>query len=333
MSAMWMVRCESGTLYDDFKELGIAAIGWIEVAEKALQSKTYEALFALYKEAYPNMKKGSISASTSQIWRFIHELKIGDKVVTYSPSARTYMIGEIISECYYSAEHSDKGMPLQRKVKWRSQEVKRDSLNESTRYHLGSVLTIFQVSLTAQNELLSIADGTLTDTTTKIDIPSDTPEEDPLAGIESIALERIKDMINELEWYEMQELVAGILRAMGYKTQISPEGADRGKDILASPDGFGFQSPRIIVEVKHRNGRMGSQDIRSFLGGRHNDDRGLYVSTGGFTKDAYYEADRAKIPLVLWTLDNLARTLLEYYSNTDTETKRLVPLKVFYIPA
>jgi len=31
---------------------------------------------------------------------------------------------------------------------------------------------------------------------------------------------------------------------------------------------------------------MGSQDIRTLLGGRHKDDRGLYVSSGGFSKEA-----------------------------------------------
>ena len=86
---------------------------------------------------------------------------------------------------------------------------------------------------------------------------------DPLAGIEERARERIKDLIINLGWKDMQELVAGILRAMGYKTQVSPDGADRGKDIVASPDGFGFEHPRIVVEVKHRKGQMDSQEIRS----------------------------------------------------------------------
>lgn len=54
----------------------------------------------------------------------------------------------------------------------------------------------------------------------------------------------------------MQDLVAGLLRAMGYKTRVSPSGPDRGKDIVASPDGFGFESPRIVVEVKHRQGAI-----------------------------------------------------------------------------
>jgi restriction system protein len=78
---------------------------------------------------------------------------------------------------------------------------------------------------------------------------------------------------------------------------------------------------------------MGSQDIRSFLGGRHKDDRGLYVSTGGFSKDAHYEADRAAVPLSLWFLETLVRTLIDNYEATDAATKRLVPLKRVYIPA
>lgn len=104
------------------------------------------------------------------------------------------------------------------------------------------------------------------------------------------------------------------------------------KDIIASPDGFGFENPRIIVEVKHRREQMGSQQIRSFIGGRHKDDRGLYVSTGGFTKDARYEADRSTIPLTLWTLDDLVRALIENYEQVDIETKLLVPLKKTFLP-
>jgi len=127
----------------------------------------------------------------------------------------------------------------------------------------------------------------------------------------------------------MQELVAGLLRAMGYKTRVSPAGPDRGKDIVASPDGFGFESPRI----EHREGSMGAPDIRSFLGGRHPQDKGLYVSTGGFSKDAYYEAERANIPLSLMTIDELVETLVEHYDKLDSETQQLVPLKRIYWPA
>lgn len=50
----------------------------------------------------------------------------------------------------------------------------------------------------------------------------------------------------------MEELIAGLLSAMGYRTLLSPKGPDRCKDIIASPDGLGLEDPKIIVEVKHR---------------------------------------------------------------------------------
>lgn len=78
---------------------------------------------------------------------------------------------------------------------------------------------------------------------------------------------------------------------------------------------------------------MGGQHIRSLIGGRHKDDRGLYVSTGGFTKDARYEADCSTIPLTPWTPDDLVRALIENYEQVDIETKLLVPLKKTFLPA
>jgi len=119
---------------------------------------------------------------------------------------------------------------------------------------------------------------------------------------------------------------------MGYKTRVAQEGGDRGVDIFASPDGLGLQEPRIFVEVKHRKGAMSADEIRRFLGGRHVGDRCLYVSTGGFTKDARYEADRATVPLTLITMPELRQLLIEYYDLLDTQTRTLVPLQRIYWP-
>lgn len=87
-----------------------------------------------------------------------------------------------------------------------------------------------------------------------------------------------------------------------------------------------------MVEVKHRSAAMGSQEIRSFLGGRHTNDKGLYVSTGGFSKDARYEAERAPIPLTLMDLDDLVNALLEHYEKMDVDMQRLIPLRKIYWP-
>jgi len=135
-----------------------------------------------------------------------------------------------------------------------------------------------------------------------------------------------------LNWEQMQDLVAGLLRGMGYKTQVSPKGPDRGRDVIASPDGLGLEDPRIIAEVKHRNGSMGANQIRSFTGGLRARDKGLYVSTGGFSKEAKYEAERSNIPVTLVDADDLVRLINQYYDHCDSDTKALIPLKRIYWP-
>jgi predicted Mrr-cat superfamily restriction endonuclease len=61
-------------------------------------------------------------------------------------------------------------------------------------------------------------------------------------------------------------------------------------------------------------------------------DKCLYVSTGSFSKDARYEAERASVPTTLIDLSDLRRLLVENYEKLDGETRALVPLKRFYWP-
>ena len=144
------------------------------------------------------------------------------------------------------------------------------------------------------------------------------------------ANEFIEDAIDRLDWSDMQHLVAGVLRAMGYRTTIAQAGRDRGVDIFASPDGLGLVEPRIFVEVKHRAAQMGPKEIRAF--GRRKGDKCLYVRTAGFSKDAQYEAGRAEVALQLITLPKLRQLGVDYYEELDPETRALVPLRRLYWP-
>lgn len=332
MTNTWMVRAEAGTLYDEFREKGVAALGWWQLATYAAPGVTRKELIDHYKKAEPTLKAGSVVAGASQVWRFVNEIAVGDQVITYSPANRTYLIGTVTGAARHAPEWRDLGMSLCRDVLWKATEIERDSLSSATRNSLGSTLTVFKVPSASAKELLQDPE-TATQKPSAPESIESLENEQTAVSIELQAREKIKDMVAALDHHEMEQLVAGILRAMGYKTQVSPVGADRGKDIIASPDGFGFENPRIVVEVKHRSGAMGGPQLRSFIGGRHKDDRGLYVSTGGFTKDALYEAERSQVPVTLWTLDSLVRTLVDNYDRTDAETKRMVPLKRVYWPA
>lgn len=332
---MWMVRGDSGKLYDDFREKELVGLGWSQLAPLLKIGQSRKEILKLYRQVDPATKLGTARSGASQVWRFVNEIKVSDWVITYSPANRTYLLGQVVSEFQYRADLCSMGMGITRQIKWNTDEIDRDTLSTKTKNTLGSTLTVFKLPDFAVKELLQNKPSSLSSKITDISHAED--EEiisDPLKDMEIQALERIKDKIITLDADDMELLVAGILRGMGYKTQVSPNsGSDRGKDIIASPDGFGFENPRIVVEVKHRKGQIGSQDLRGFIGGRHHDDRGLYVSTGGFTKDARYEAERSKIPLSLWTLDDLVRTLIEYYEHVDIETKLLVPLRKVFLPA
>jgi restriction system protein len=165
-------------------------------------------------------------------------------------------------------------------------------------------------------------------------VPAEENEEKELLDeVVSKAAEFIEDRIARLNWRQMQELVAGLLEAMGYRARVSPDGSDRGVDIFASPDGLGLEQPRIFVEVKHRLGKtIGAQEVRSFIGGRQMGDRCLYVSTGGFTREARYEADRSTVPLRLLSLPDLRELLTEHYPKLEAGIAALVPLEKIYWP-
>lgn len=337
---MWMARGDGGRLYDAFQERGIIAIGWSELLE-ARPGMSRRELAEIYARVRPDLKQGTIISGASQVWRFINEVAIDDFCITYDPTARKYAVGKITGDFVAKLDPSDRGIALLRKVKWLG-EIDRDDLSTQTKNSLGSTLTLFQIPVSSTNEVLAVLKRGPAKAqeleSTVIDQEAEEEEEvrdtrDLLEETEARAVEFIKDRVSKLDWTEMQELIAGILRAMGYKTRVARPGPDRGADIVASPDGLGFEMPRIVVEVKHRDGSMGAKEVRSFLGGRHKDDRGLYVSTGGFSKDARYEADRASIPVTLWDLDDLVRYLVENYDRLDSDTKQLVPLKRVYWPA
>ena len=326
--SMWMVRAGEGAyLFDKFHNKKIVAIGWNETGDLS-KLTTSEEIKQIVKDKYPDYKLGKLNITAGQIIRFRFNFKEGDYVITYDPEERIYLIGEILSDYEYNTKLGEYFHI--RNVKWLG-KVPRDKLSTTSKNTLGAISTIFQLSNEAKDEIINLLKGKkeIIEDLESEEAELDTIKEDMIAK----AHEFIKDKILGLNWEEMQELVGGVLRGMGYKTTISPKGSDRGRDIQASPDGLGLEEPRIIVEVKHRAGQMDRKEITSFTGGLRQGHKGLYISTGGFSKDAKYEAERSNIPITLIDLDMLVKLIIQYYDNFDIETKTLIPLIKIYWPA
>ena len=326
---MWMVRAESdGSLFEPFLENNLVAIGWPSLGNIG-HIASREEFIPLLEKHYPERSPGAYKNYATMLYRFVKLLKPADRVITYDRTSRVYAVGKLVGK-YQFDPGFESDYPQVQRVEWEAKLISRDHLTASTKNSLGSTLTLFLLPEAAENEVLSVLSGE--QTSVPAEDPIDDEEQILLADVELKSVEFIKDLISGLDWEELQLLVAGLLRTMGFKTRVSPRGPDQGKDIIASRDGFGFDNPRIVVEVKHRKGQMGASDIRSFIGGRHVDDKCLYMSTGGFSKEAKYEAERANVPVTLMDLDYLVETITENYEHFDTETRRLVPLKRIYWP-
>jgi restriction system protein len=123
-----------------------------------------------------------------------------------------------------------------------------------------------------------------------------------LEEMQTTASEGIKQRLFELNAYEFQDLVAALLRAMGYFTPfIAPKGKDGGVDVVAYQDPLGAISPRIKVQIKHRQMTPASvQEIRELVGllGKVGD-IGIFVSSGGFTTDARAQSRNSHVHVEL----------------------------------
>lgn len=336
MSNIWVVRAGRGGAYVDlYLERGMISIGMSERIGAEAIGMSRDELQDRTAKAHPEWSGPRLGTHVGQIHRFLADIKVGDEVATYDPSLRRYLLGLVTSEARWEPDVVE-WQPYVRNVKW-DRRVARDALSVESRNSLGAIQSLFRLNADASSELRKLAvplsapvevepKATATPTT------KDRSLDDLRVEVIEKASEFIEDMIASLDSYQMQDFVAGLLRAMGYKTRVSQQGSDRGVDIFASPDGLGLQEPRIFVEVKHRSAPMGSQQIRAFMGGRRQGDRCLYVSTGGFTKDARYEAERSNVPLTLLDLRELGTLLVEHYEALDVETKRLVPLTKLYWP-
>jgi restriction system protein len=141
--------------------------------------------------------------------------------------------------------------------------------------------------------------------------------------------------LGNIDPYILQNLVAALLEAMDYYVNwVSPPGKDGGVDIVAYSDPLGTKPPRIKVQVKRRKDSINVEELRSFLALINEDDVGIFVTTGGFTKDASELArhqERRRITLI--DRERLVDLWIEYQNKVAVDKRDALPLKPIYFLA
>ena len=150
-----------------------------------------------------------------------------------------------------------------------------------------------------------------------------------LETLEERATNGIREYLKSKNPYEFQDLVAALLKAMGYYIQsVAPRGKDGGVDVVAYVDPLGAKTPRVKVQVKHKpETAIPASDVRALLGILKAGDIALFVTSGTYSNDAKHAASGSNNFIRLIDGDEFINMWQEYYDKMSDEDKNMLPLK------
>ena len=317
---LWGIHTQDDNL---FLKHGTIAIGWREMGDLNDIENNREAFKAKYQLVYPDAKKGSIPTGSGMLYRFCHEVQIGDYIVFPSKSDRMVNIGEVTGDYKYDASQPE--YVQTRTVKW-LKNVPRTAFTQGALYEIGSAMSFFAVKNYADEFLAALEKG--------FKHTASSAGEDPTVGataediIESTKDFVLKELSRNLKGYALEEFVANLLQAMGYRTTVSPQGGASGIDITAYKDEL---PPRILVQVKSQDSDIKETTIQSLKGAMREGDYGLFVTLSNYTKNAQKYLDSTPIIRGINGTE-LVDLILKYYEDLDEKYQKMIPLKMVYIP-
>lgn len=315
---MWGIHTQDDYLFLKNNKI---AIGWKEFGDLSKVLDDRESFKVKYAEVYPEAKKASIPTSSGMLYRFIYEMKIGDYVVFPSKTDRMINIGIVQSDYLYVPDANE--YVQQREIKW-VKHLPRTSFSQGALHEIGSAMSLFAIK-NYTDEFLSAIDG-------NIKYSAEDDNESIAANAEDI-IESTKDFIlkelsKNLKGYDLEEFIADLLNAMGYRTKVSQHGGDSGIDIIAYKDEL---PPRILVQVKSQDDNIKESTLQSLKGAMREGDYGLFVTLSNYTKNAQKYLDTTQIIRGINGTE-LVELILKYYDDLSEKYKRIIPLKKVYIP-
>ncbi|MCR4646859.1 MAG: restriction endonuclease [Oscillospiraceae bacterium] len=308
-----------------FLKHDVIAIGWREIGDLSQIQPTREAFKEKYASVFKDEKKGQVALGAGMLYRFAHEMQIDDYIVFPSKSNREVNIGIVTGSYYY--DETATNYVQQRKVKW-LKSLPRTFFSQGALYEIGATMTLFSVKNYADEFMSALEKGF-----------KGVSNLDPMDEVETVAATAseikevtrdfiLKELSRRMKGYPMEEFVADLLRAMGYRADVSPQGGDSGIDITAYKDEL---PPRILVQVKSHDGDVKEQTIMSLKGAMREGDYGLFVTLSDYTKNA--KKYLSNTPIIRGINgDELVELILKYYDHLTDKHRKMIPLQMIYIP-
>ena len=328
--ALWLVRAgKHGEDESAALSKGLAIIGWREMPDVS-KVGSYEDMKQKHAEIYPRMSPKAVSNNAAQLWAFVGRIKKSDLVVLPLKTRPEVAIGRVTGDYQFrDGRHV-------RQVEWLSDDIPRSNFGQDLMYSFGAYMTVCQIQRNdAEQRVTAIlsrgSDPNLGDGAHPVD-PTGGGENPPVDLADS-ALDQIRARIEaRFKGHELTRLVEAILKAEGYYTHRSPEGADGGVDIVAGRGAMGLEQPRLCVQVKS-GGPQSDTTIRELEGvmGRVGAKQGLLVSWDGFKGTAIQKVNELFFKVRLWDSSKLMDALLANYEKLPKEIQAELPLKRIWV--
>ncbi|MBD1204746.1 MAG: restriction endonuclease [Rhodobacteraceae bacterium] len=338
MTRLWLVRLgkngerEAAALEDNNLRIGF------DLTEDISHLKDREALIGKMAELFPNDKPNKHRNFAAQINQFINVAETGDLVVTPFKTTGTIGIGRLAGP--YKAGPNGEAL---RPVQWLKIDLPRDTFKQDLLYSFGAFMTVCEIS---RNDALKRVQAVL-DTgkdpgdgglpafvkgpTLKPSANNETTEAaDQAVNLELLARDQIERRIASVfTGHDFTRLVAAILSAQGYRTRVSPPGADAGVDIVAGNGPLGLDGPRIVAQVKSGSVTVDQPTLQGLIGSIQDThaDHGLIVSWGGFTSAVRRRTNELFFRVRLWGREELVDNLLAVYDRLPEDIRAELPLR------
>lgn len=330
---MWLCRAgKHGEYENKFLEDGRIYCNWDNLPVSIMQFHKKQDLHQYFVDNDPDLKIKTAINWASQVWPFGHQMKIGETVILPSKIKPVIHFGKITGDYEFLPENNIPYLHT-RKVEWFARDIPRASFDQDILYSLGAFMAICRIKQEAR--IWAVINAYTKD---QVSLPpaghDDDTRELASRDIESEARDMITNMIiQKTKGHDLAKIIGAILRAKGFTTYVSPEGPDKGVDILASSGTLGFGSPRICVQVKSTDEPIGRSVLDQLRGvmTTFKADYGLLVSWSGFKSSIASEMANQFFDVRLWSHNEVVEEFLRYYDQLDREIQEWVPLKRIWV--
>jgi restriction system protein len=339
-TTLWVIHISnSEEVASRAQKEGFVCIGWTRLGNLAPYD-TREKMKIAYRRAYPDASDGSVRSSYGQVFRFAHEIRIGDPVVYPIKGSRDILIGEVIGNYRWAGndkELIEKDCGNVCPVKW-LKRVPRIAFSQDALHSFGGFSSVATSDDYLEEVLAVLATDEITPPAPQSGSPSaagnsESVTEEIKVNLAERAKEETEDYLLR-QWsrtaQQFEQIVATVFRAMGYTAHVQQGTHDLGVDVIAHPDPLGVKPPLLKIQAKSGTGKIGAKEVKELRGLLNQGEKGVLVALGGFSIDARH-VQQNDADLVLIDGERFVELFLEFYDHLEPEVRSKFPLRRVHV--